>query len=327
VIGFGMLATAGFSMAFGTSATVLAMTLVWGANGFAQGSGWSPNVKAMTTVPPAERRGVVMGFWTTNYVVGGLVASPIAAWCLARAGTFGGFTYPAILVAVVGLVVLIFLPETGPITQSVGPSAEERRAARRAVVRSTRVWILGASYFFMKLTRYALLFWLPFYGEKELHYSKGLAVGVSLAFEVGGVVGAIGIGFFSDRLMGGRRFPVGIASLVGLAAALVAYGPASHASVAANIACLAAVGFFLFGPDAILSGAAAQDLGGAAAAAAAAGIINGMGSIGPIFGSEFWTSFSTSHGFNAAFALLGAGAIVSALILLPLWRVGAAKPA
>ena len=323
VIGIGMLATAACSVAFGLSGTFWGFATAWFVNGIAQGSGWSPNVKAMTTIPPAEKRGLIMGFWTTNYVVGGLIATPFAAWALGRAGIFGAFMHPAIVVATVGLAILIFLPDTGVYSLAVGPGADERRAARRAVLRSTRVWILGASYFFMKLTRYALLFWLPFYGVKALGYSTGKAALVSLAFEVGGVAGAVSIGFLSDRLLGGRRFPIGIASLVCLAVALSLYGAASQHGVVTNVACLAAIGFFLFGPDAILSGAAAQDLGGPAAAAAAAGIINGMGSIGPIFGSEMWTAYSTSHGWNAAFQLLGVGAIASALILVPLWRVGA----
>jgi sugar phosphate permease len=323
VIGIGMLATAACSVAFGLSGTFWGFATAWFVNGIAQGSGWSPNVKAMTTIPPPDKRGLVMGFWTTNYVVGGLVATPFAAWALARSGILGAFAHPAIVVATVGLAILIFLPDTGVHSLAVGPGADERRAARRAVLHSTRVWILGASYFFMKLTRYALLFWLPFYGVKALGYSTGKAALVSLAFELGGVAGAVSIGFLSDRLLGGRRFPIGIASLVGLAVALSLYGAASQHGVVANVACLAAIGFFLFGPDAILSGAAAQDLGGPAAAAAAAGIINGMGSVGPIFGSEMWTAYSTSHGWNAAFQLLGIGAIASALILVPLWRVGA----
>ena len=325
VIGLGMLMTAALSVAFGASQALVTLTLIWAANGLAQATGWSPNVKAMTTVPARERRGLVMGFWTTNYTVGGLVASPFAVWALARGGIPGGFTYPAIVVAAVGIAVLLFLPESGPLATTPVADRAERREAWRTMLGQSRVWLLGGSYFFMKLTRYALLFWLPFYAEKALHYPKMQAVGVSLAFEVGGMLGAISIGYVSDKLLGGRRFPIGIASLVCLAGTLAMYGPASQSSVVTNVICLTAIGFFLFGPDAILSGAAAQDLAGPAAAAAAAGIINGMGSVGPILGSEYWTAYSTEHGWNAAFVLLGCGAVASAIILIPLWRVGAAR--
>jgi OPA family sugar phosphate sensor protein UhpC-like MFS transporter len=42
-------------------------------------------------------------------------------------------------------------------------------------------------------------------------------------------------------------------------------------------------GFMLFGPDSLLSGVGAIDVGSKQGALSAAGIINGMGSIGPIF--------------------------------------------
>ena len=42
------------------------------------------------------------------------------------------------------------------------------------------------------------------------------------------------------------------------------------------------IGFLLFGPDALVSSVAAQDLGGAAASGTAAGFINGVGSVGAI---------------------------------------------
>jgi sugar phosphate permease len=313
VIAFGMVATAVMSIAFGWSGTLAAFAIVWLVNGLVQATGWSSNVKAMQGVPEPGKRGLVMGFWTTNYVIGGFVAGPIASWFLRHHGVHGAFAGPAVVVALVGMAILLFLPDTEHSVTRVTFSDAERRAARRQVLEAPRVWVLGASYFFMKAARYAFLSWLPFYGQTALGYSNESATNVALSFEGGGALGAILVG---------RRFPVAIVSLVGLAASLALYGQASHAGVWLNVACLSAVGFFLFGPDAILSGAAAQELGGPAAAATAAGIINGMGSIGPVFGSELWTKFSTSYGWNAAFSLLAGGAILSALTLVPFWNVG-----
>lgn len=326
MIGAGMLATAGLCTAFGFSSTLAMFTLFWLANGLAQATGWPANVKAMESVPSPGRRGLVMGFWTTNYVIGGFVAGPIAAWFLREHGTHAAFYGPAIAVGFVGLLVLFFLPSTdrrGAAT-AAGPTItpEERRAARRRVLASPRVWVLGASYFFMKLARYALLFWLIYYGEKQIGYTNATATWIAMAFEAGGALGAILIGFASDRVFEGRRFPVAIASLACLAIAFSQYDAAAHAGMLSNVLCLAAIGFFLFGPDAILSGAAAQELGGAAAAATAAGIINGMGSIGPVLGSELWAGFSTAYGYDAAFKLLGGGALVAALLLVPFWNTG-----
>ncbi len=45
---------------------------------------------------------------------------------------------------------------------------------------------------------------------------------------------------------------------------------------------LAPVGFMLFGPDSLMTGAAAMDVGSKRVALAAAGIINGMGACGSV---------------------------------------------
>ena len=50
--------------------------------------------------------------------------------------------------------------------------------------------------------------------------------------------------------------------------------------------CLALCGFMLMGPDSLLAGVGAIDVGGRKMAIVAAGIINGLGSIGPIFQEE-----------------------------------------
>ena len=49
---------------------------------------------------------------------------------------------------------------------------------------------------------------------------------------------------------------------------------------------LSICGFMLMGPDSLLSGTGAIDVGGRKGAVVAAGIINGLGSIGPIFQEE-----------------------------------------
>jgi sugar phosphate permease len=326
VIALGMLVTAGLSVAFGLSTLYAALLLIWGANGLAQASGWPANVKAMTAVATPERRGVIMGFWGTNYLIGGLGAPALAALAFAYGGFEAAFWVPAIVVATIGIAVLLWLPDVHATAAAPTPAEREairaeRRAAYRVVLRERRVWLLGCSYFFLKLTRYALLFWLPYYGKTVLHYTTGEAVGVSLAFQIGGAVGAMTVGIVSDRWLGGRRIPLCVISLVLMSAVVATYGWASHESMTVNFIWLILIGIFLFGPDAIICGAAAQDVGGKAAAAACAGIINGIGSIGPVFGLEAWKAFSAAYGWSASFVLLGAGGIVSALVVLPLWRM------
>lgn len=322
VVVAGMIATACCSVAFGLSSTPVLFALCFGLNGLAQSTGWPANIKLMSDWFSPARRGAVMGFWSTCYQVGSLAANPVAAFLIVRWSWRAAFFAPALFVVAVALALMALLPREAPprppSKDASAPPVEEMREARARVVRTPLVWALGGSYFFIKLTRYVLLFWLPYFMEAEdgLRFSTSVAAWVPNAFEVGGVIGAVAIGWWSDRRWGGKRLGVGALFLVGLAAALVAYGYAAPRGIALNVVALAVVGFFLFGPDTLLSGAAAQDLGGPAAATAA-GIVNGVGSFGPILGGTLTAHVSKGWGWGALFALLGAGSLLSALALVP----------
>lgn len=321
VLAVGMLATAACSMLFGVSSTFALFAIVFALNGIGQSSGWSANLKVMTEWFPKRTRGAVMGLWSTCYQFGSLVASPIAGFLL-TASVLGwrlAFFAPAVWVALIGVVLAIWLPEAAPPKDAVGKEAfaAQVKAERGRVLRTPLVWALGASYFFMKLIRYILLFWLPYYMEETLHYSKGLAATIPLAFEAGGLLGAVTIGAASDRFFGGRRLGVALCSLVMLTGAMPLFGWASGHGVAWNALSLAIVGFFLFGPDTLLSATAAQDVGGPAASATAGGLINGVGSLGPIIGSSLAAAISLKYGWSTLFGLLGVCSIVSAVVLVP----------
>jgi OPA family sugar phosphate sensor protein UhpC-like MFS transporter len=60
----------------------------------------------------------------------------------------------------------------------------------------------------------------------------------------------------------------------------------------------------LMGPDSLLSGVGAIEVGGRDKAVVAAGIINGLGSIGPIFQEEIIGYLLVSHGYDAVFYIL-----------------------
>jgi len=322
----GMLATAACSVWFGLSSGVLTMALAFGLNGLAQSTGWSANVKTMTHWFGPERRGAVMGAWSTCYQVGSLVANPVCTAFLVALGWRAAFFYPPLGVVAVALLLLAFLPrppaaEAGPLPAAeVAPVAEEAPRPGGAVLRQPLLWALGTSYFFMKLIRYVLLFWLPYFMQDALGYSKALAGNVPLAFEAGGTLGSLAVGWASDRAFRGRRMQVGLFALLGLAAALPLYSALAGLGVYANALALAAVGFLLFGPDSLLSAAAAQDLGGRAEAGTAAGVINGLGSVGAIFSGALAAYCSARFGWGTLYALLGGGALVSAAILAPFAR-------
>jgi sugar phosphate permease len=261
-----------------------------------------------------------MALWATCYQVGGIAASAGAAWLL-RFGWRAAFCGPALLLAAVAVTVLIALP-SGPSSPTEGAreSADDRRArsrAMRATLSSPTLWCFGASYFAIKLIRYSLLFWLPYYLADDLGYEPSSAGYLSTAFEVGGILGVVGTGLFTHRSRGVSRPALSAVMLVALAAMVVLYTKVAPLGTAANACGLALIGFFLFGPDSLLSGAVAQDAGGPHAAATATGLVNGVGSLGAILQGALNAWVSRTYGWHAVFVSFVTFSIVAALALLP----------
>ncbi|KAJ1607287.1 sugar phosphate permease [Cryptosporidium canis] len=64
---------------------------------------------------------------------------------------------------------------------------------------------IAISYYFIKLIRYSMLFWLPYYLIRELNYGPSIAGYSSMLFDIGGIIGAISAGAIADTYFGGRR--------------------------------------------------------------------------------------------------------------------------
>jgi sugar phosphate permease len=333
LVSLGLVASALTCFAFGASSAGGAFVAAYAVNGLAQATGWPGNVKAMAEWTTPSDRGRVMGLWSTCYQAGGVLATVVCARAAAAWGWRAAFWLPACVMVFVALLVGAFLrpgPRStersrSPLPDALGRSSREpldaeARAARAAVLRSPLVYSYGAAYFCIKLVRYSLLFWLPFYLERALGHDKTTAAYLSTGFEVGGLAGAIGLGWLSDRLTRVPRATVSAGALVGLAGALWLFGSAAGASPMACFASLALVGALLFGPDSLLSGAAAQDAGGPHGAALAAGLVNGIGSLGAILQEGVTRGVSSRWGWEALFRVFVGLALAAALCLVPAAR-------
>jgi sugar phosphate permease len=324
LIGFGMLLSAAACVAFGHARAAPLFVAAMFVNGLAQSSGWPGNVKAMAEWVPPARRGVVMGFWSTCYQLGGIGATFVATRFLVTYGWRWAFIGPGLCVGAVGLLVLALL-RPGPLARVAAGTAltgadETRRQARRAVIRDATLWSYGACYFFMKLIRYALLFWLPYYFETVLHYATGKANHFSTSFEIGGALGTVLLGLLSDRVRRFSRAAFAAGSLLALAGALYLYGQVAVTSEAANFFAMALVGALLFGPDALITGAAVQDASSPQTAALAAGMVSALGSTGGVLQSFVTQRISQSFGWPVLFRVFIGFALLAALSLVPAMR-------
>lgn len=328
LVGIGLLGSAAACIAFGASSGVWALVVCFSLNGLLQSTGWPGTTRVVVEWTPPERRGRVMSLWSTCYQVGGLVATPLAVE-LSRHGSWrSAFRGPALALAAVGVLSLLFLapPRDALGTSSAPSTAPPALSDQLVVFRSPLLWLYGTSYFFIKLIRYSLLFWLPYYLAEVGGYTTAQAGYLSVAFDAGGIVGVLAIGSPSDR---SRFTRAGLSALwlVGLAAALGAFTLVGRLGVVPNALLLGVIGALLFGPDSLLSGAAAQDAGGLRAAASATGFVNGLGSFGALLQGLVVPAVAASLGWRALFPLFVALSLMAALVLVPAARaIRAGKP-
>jgi sugar phosphate permease len=324
LVGFGLLGSGAACALFGWAGTATLLAICFACNGLAQSTGWPGTTKAMADFTTRDQRGRLMGLWSTCYQVGGIAATALATFLLAHHGWRAAFGVPAAWLTLMAIAVLALLPERAPqAAVASDPAAagarHERGVPLRRLLATPVLLSYGACYFCLKLIRYSLLFWLPYYLHKSVGFSQVTSGYLSTSFEIGGVLGSIGIGYLSDRSARGRAAVV-LGSLVALACALLGYAQLGSAGALAHFALMALIGALLFGPDALLSGAAAQDAASPQAAATAVGIVNGMGSVGALLQGALTIGVQQAFGWHALFYVFFGLSLLACACLLPTLR-------
>src|SRR5437016_6833852 len=82
----GILASVTTAIATGFSSTAFMMGVLLAVQGLCQSSGWAPLSKNVGEFFSQRERGTMMGFWCTNYALGGLAGSTLAASVAQRFG-------------------------------------------------------------------------------------------------------------------------------------------------------------------------------------------------------------------------------------------------
>lgn len=310
--------------------------------GFAQASGWGPLCKTMSAWFEMKQRGSIMGLWSTNYAVGGCAATAFAGM-MASPYFFdswrGAFFAPAAVLSIVMFLFFIFQrnspEECGlpPANRSISRLGDVNNNSRNEpvgvissiiqVLTNKIAMVFGLAYFCIKPTRYAILFW----GPKFVYETHGTSVGESSLicsmFEFSGPIGAFLAGYLSDRMFHTRRAPICVIFLIFLSLSLFFFHPlTSLASVGHTFLymLLFAIGIFTFGPDTLLSGAAAMDCGTQKGAGTLTGFVNGCGSISAIAGGSLPGIIAIYYGWDGVFFALGLASTFAALLLATQWN-------
>ena len=227
-------AAANFLVATQNVDSVVALAVIWGANGFFQSMAWTPGIAVLTKWWPGKTRGFATGF--TNAFSGfGQVAAACAVlvayeWA-PQLGWKAGFVIPPCFSLVI-LVVYLLCVKTSPakaglrdyLEEDTGKGEEEQQMQRIleskgilypykyiASNRTFLIWTVIA--FCTGLARYGLSSWIPLYFNQQ-GLSAVASVASAMILPIGMGIGTLVVPWLTDRFCPTERLPAAIISAV-----------------------------------------------------------------------------------------------------------------
>lgn len=295
----GLIVSSFINILFGFSnGLVWMMFILWGLNGFFQSMGWAPSVKAVANWQPPEERGKWSGRLGTSYQIGGAVSWILATFIIATLGLDWRFAFwvPGIIMLAAGIHFYIRIRNA---PEEVGlPSIEEEEAGEKAIkevredthlgfeytigniVRNKTVWFASFGLFCLNIVRYGITEWLPYLLATEVTTGDFFPLWKTIAFPIGGTIGAIACTWFSDKYLRKRRMPIISTLFIALAVSLVVYSILPPLDWLIGAPLLIIIGFLTFGPHVLLVSTIPMEFGTRKAASTATGFIDGWGYVG-----------------------------------------------
>ena len=333
------------NLLFGFSSSVLALGIFWILNGWFQGMGVPPCTRLMTHWIVPERLATKMSVWNTSHSIGAglaiifcgyVVSLNWGAWFDASSMLSQHWRWCFLLPATIALlgaaVVWAFVRDT---PSSVGlPELEgtevrkEKKAAKGAehraflmkhVFKNPLIWILGFANFFVYVVRFSVLDW----GPSLLSQSKGVSMehaGWLVAmFEIAGIVGMLVAGWATDRWLKGRAHRTCVFCMAGAAVFVFLFWQLpGDAPVWLLFTTLCAAGFCIYGPQALI-GIAAANQATKNAAATANGLTGLFGYASTVVSGVGLGYVAQHYGWNWAYVGILGMAVVGMLVFLLMW--------
>jgi MFS transporter, OPA family, sugar phosphate sensor protein UhpC len=343
----GVFVSALINLAMGANTALPVAVALWALNGWFQGFGAPAGVVTMAQWFTASERGRAYGIWSTAHSIGEGLTFLVVAALVSTWGWRAGFWGPGLACVIVALV-CVWLMQDRPETLGLPPANEwkrQREAAapaqrsgdtwgqQKGIFRRPAIWILALSSALTYVTRYAINSWGVLYLQEERGLSLVHAGGVISVNTLSGILGAVGYGFLSDKLFGGRRPPANLLfsalELIGLA--MIFFVPFKETPFLTFA--FFVYGFGLTGLVTSLGGLFAVDIVPRRAAGAVMGFV-GVFSYLAAAAQENISGFLIARGititagvrhydFDAAIAFWFGCSVLSAILPATLWRVRA----
>ena len=344
------LGTAAPAVADGSAAVSLVWTMgiIWILNQYFQGMGVGPCIKTLPKWFPPEELSTKQSIWNLSHSIGAGAVFALCGWLLIP--VFHSwrlcFIVPAAIAAAGGIAVLfLFKDEPETVGLTVRPADRSSHASRlisktevepqprdgkdddyrsyvaRWVFRNPKVWTIAIADFFVYTVRFAALDW----GIVLLMETKGLSLAAAttlcFVFEiVGGNLGMVVAGWATDRFFGSRAHRTSVFCMAGAGVSIAAFWlvPAS-APLAVKLLPFMMIGFFIYGPQALL-GVATTQQATARAAGVAGGFVGIFSYASTILSGIGFGFVAQNWGWDAAYATILAAALLGGGALLLIWR-------
>ena len=350
---FGLAMCAICNFVFGMSSVVWLFGLAWVLNGWFQGTGYPPCARILSHWIHPKQLATKMSIWNTSHSIGAFVSIVLCGYIVSL-GWRWCFYIPAII-AILGVFAIwvmlrdtptsVGLPEVtaGKLQDTVDhkvTNTEFKAILRKRVFGNPFIWTLAVANFFVYTVRFAFLDWGPAMLQQWLGVSPSSSGWLIGGFELFGLCGMTLAGWMTDKYLKGKAARTCLICMI-LTMIFVGCFWMWHSNglpMAGSIVLLFIIGFFIYGPQALL-GIAAANLATKEAAATAVGLTGlfayastvisgwGMGALVDHFTTRTvvngQTIVDSSLGWSYAFGLLIIAAIIGSIILAAVWKAKA----
>lgn len=356
-IGLALCALANFAFGFGqdiagwitgvqdgsqfTNTLILFMGILWVANGWLQGMGFPPCARLLTHWIPPKQLATKMSVWNTSHSIGaGLVVilcgyimgtmgvgeNHVGAWkwcfwipsAIAMAGSIGLFITLRDTPRSVGLPEL---PGTEKQNDTNNESKKrDKHMLKRMVFANPLIWILSLANFFVYIVRFSVLDW----GPSLLKQSKGISLEMAgwlvALFEIAGIIGMLVAGWATDRYLKGRAHRTCIICMGGAALFIFLFWELPLGSpIWLNFLLLCCAGFCIYGPQALI-GIAAANQATKNFAATASGFTGLFGYASTVVSGAGLGYVAEHYGWDWAYITMITMALIGMFIFSLMWR-------
>lgn len=197
-------------------------------------------------------------------------------------------------------------------------SASQSKFLKAMVWTNRWIWTLCIANVFVYVMRMGILDWGPKFLTEERGMSIEMAAATVAIFEMCAIVGTIAAGWATDHIFKGKAHRMCLVCMVGAVVFMSLFIFITAIPTAVSIALLAAAGFFIYGPQALI-GIASANQATKDASATANGLAGIFGYVGSFLSAIGIGIISDHYGWNTVFLLIIGVGILGAITFVTMW--------